>query len=66
VPLINHDNVIIRKDTIFKTMEAMKIWLAGYAMFHHRLFMIKYSDENKRYIVLGQFVRGKKKMAVGG
>jgi hypothetical protein len=25
VPLINHDNVIIRKGIIFKTMEAMKI-----------------------------------------
>jgi hypothetical protein len=47
-------------------MEAMKIWLARYAMFHHRLFMVKYLDENKRYIVLGQFARGKKKMAVGG
>jgi hypothetical protein len=32
VPLINHDNVIIRKGIIFKTMEAIKIWLAEYAI----------------------------------
>jgi hypothetical protein len=51
VSLINHDNVIIRKGIIFKTMEAMKIWLMEYAVFHHRLFMVKHSDENKRYIV---------------
>jgi hypothetical protein len=51
VPLINHDNVIIRKGIIFKTMEAMKIWLAEYAVFHHHLFMVKHSDENKCYIV---------------
>jgi hypothetical protein len=51
VPLINHDNVIIRKGIIFKTMEAMKIWLAEYAVFHHHLFMVKHSDENKHYIV---------------
>jgi hypothetical protein len=51
VPLINYDNVIIQKDIIFKTMEAMKIWLAEYAIFHHRLFMVKHSDENKRYIL---------------
>jgi hypothetical protein len=51
VPLINHDNVIIRKGIIFKTMEAMKIWLVEYAVFHHRSFMVKHSDGNKRYIV---------------
>jgi hypothetical protein len=51
VPLINHDNVIIRKGIIFKTMEAMKIWLVKYAVFHHHLFMFKHSDENKCYIV---------------
>jgi hypothetical protein len=51
VPLINHDNVIIRKGTIFKTMETMKIWLAKYAVFHHRPFMVKHLDENKCYIV---------------
>jgi hypothetical protein len=49
--LINHDNVIIQKGIIFKTMEAMKIWLAEYAVFHHRLFMVKHSDENKCYVV---------------
>jgi hypothetical protein len=27
VSLINHDNVIIRKDIIFNTMETTKIWL---------------------------------------
>jgi hypothetical protein len=42
VSLINHDNVIIRKGIIFKTMEAMKIWMAEYAMFHHRLFLVKH------------------------
>jgi hypothetical protein len=31
VPLINHDNVIIWKGIIFKTMEVMEIWLAEYA-----------------------------------
>jgi hypothetical protein len=46
VSLINHDNVIIQKGIIFKTMEAMKIWLAEYAIFHHRPFMVKHSDEN--------------------
>jgi hypothetical protein len=42
VPLINHDNVIIQKDIIFKIMEAMKIWLAEYAVFHHHPFMVKH------------------------
>jgi hypothetical protein len=51
VSLINHDNVIIRKDIIFKTMKTMKIWLVEYVVFHHRPFMVKHSDENKRYIV---------------
>jgi hypothetical protein len=46
VPLINHDNVIIQKGIIFKTMEVMKIWLAEYAVFHHHPFMVKHSDEN--------------------
>jgi hypothetical protein len=32
VPLMNHDNVIVRKGIIFKTMEAMKMWLAEYTM----------------------------------
>jgi hypothetical protein len=52
VSLINHDNIIIRKGIIFKTMETMKIWLAEYVVFHHHLFMVKYSDENKRYIII--------------
>jgi hypothetical protein len=34
-----------------KTMEAMKIWLAEYAVFHHRPFMVKHSNENKRYVI---------------
>jgi hypothetical protein len=51
VHLINHDNVIIRKSIIFKTIEVMKIWLAEYAVFHHHLFMVKHLDENKRYVV---------------
>jgi hypothetical protein len=51
VPLINHDNVIIRKDIIFKTMEAMKIWLVKYVVFHHHPFTVKHSDENKHYVV---------------
>jgi hypothetical protein len=51
VPLINYDTIIIRKGIIFKTMEAMKIWLATYVVFHHRPFMVKHSDENKRYVV---------------
>jgi hypothetical protein len=42
VPLINHDNVIIRKGIIFKTMEVMKIWLAEYAVFHHCPFIVKH------------------------
>jgi hypothetical protein len=51
VPLINHDNVIIQKGIIFKTMEAMKICLVEYAVFHHHPFMVKHSDENKCYIL---------------
>jgi hypothetical protein len=51
VSLINHDNVIIQKCIIFKTMEAMKIWLVEYAVFHHRPFIMKHSNENKCYII---------------
>jgi hypothetical protein len=51
VPLINHDNVIIHNGIIFKTMEAIKIWLAEFTMFHHHPFMVKHSDENKRYVI---------------
>jgi hypothetical protein len=51
VPLINHDNVIIRKGIIFNTIEAMKIWLVEYVVFEHRPFMVKHSDENKRYML---------------
>jgi hypothetical protein len=51
VPLINHDNANKRKGIIFNTMEAMEIWLVEYAVFHHRLFMVKHSDENKRYAI---------------
>jgi hypothetical protein len=50
VSFINHDNVIIRKGIIFNTMEAIKIWLAEYRVFHHRPFMVKHLDENKRYV----------------
>jgi hypothetical protein len=52
VTLINCDDVIIWKIILFKTIEAMKIWLAGYAVFHHRPFVVKYLDENKRYVVI--------------
>jgi hypothetical protein len=51
VPLIYHDNVIIRKGIIFKTMEVMKIWLVEYAVFHQHPFMVKHLDENKRYVL---------------
>jgi hypothetical protein len=51
VPVINHDNVTIQKGIIFKTTKSMKIWLAEYAVFHHRPFMVKHSDENRRYIL---------------
>jgi hypothetical protein len=37
---------LYERGVIFKTMEAMKILLAEYAVFHHRLFMGKQSDEN--------------------
>jgi hypothetical protein len=47
VPPVNHDNVIIHKGIIFKTIMAMNIWLAEYVVFHHRPFMVKHSDENK-------------------
>jgi hypothetical protein len=47
VPLINHDNVIIRKGIIFKTMNVMKFWLVQYAVFHYHPFMVKHSDETK-------------------
>jgi hypothetical protein len=43
VSVINHYNVIIQNGIIFETMEAMKIWLTKYAVFHHRPFMIKHS-----------------------
>jgi hypothetical protein len=72
VALINHDNVIIRKHIIFKTIEAMKIWMVEYAVFHHCSFMVKHLDENKRYVllvvvvILGQFVLRKERMIVGG
>jgi hypothetical protein len=32
-------------------MKAMNIWLVKYAVFHHHSFMVKHSDENKRYVV---------------
>jgi hypothetical protein len=51
VPLINYDNIIIWRGIIFKTMEAMKIYLVEYAVFHHHPFMVKHSDENKHYVV---------------
>jgi hypothetical protein len=51
VSLINHDNVIIRKNIIFKIMKAMKISLVEYGVFYHHPFMIKHSDENNRYIL---------------
>jgi hypothetical protein len=51
VPLINHGNIIISKGIIFKTMEAIKIWLAEYAVFYHHSFMVKQSDVNKSYVV---------------
>jgi hypothetical protein len=52
VSLINHDNVIIWKGIIFKTIETMKICLIEYAVFHHYPFIVKHLDENKRYIVI--------------
>jgi hypothetical protein len=51
VPLISHDNVIIMMGIIFKTMEAIEIWLVEYAVFYHRPFMVKHSDENKHYVI---------------
>jgi hypothetical protein len=51
VPHINHANVIIWKAIIFKTMEAMKIWLTEYAVFRQHSFIVKHSNENKRYVV---------------
>jgi hypothetical protein len=50
-PIINHDNIIIQKGVVFKTMEAMKIWLVEYAMFRHSSFVVKHANENKRYVV---------------
>jgi hypothetical protein len=41
----------IRKGIIFKTMEAMKIWLLEYAIFCHHSFMVNHSDENKCYVL---------------
>jgi hypothetical protein len=43
VPLINRDNVIIREGIVLKIIEAMKIWLTEYVLFHHRPFIIKHS-----------------------
>jgi hypothetical protein len=51
VPVINNGNVIILKDIIFETIEAMKIWLAEYAVFHHRPIMVKHFDDNRCYIL---------------
>jgi hypothetical protein len=52
VPIINHDNIIIWKNIVFKTMEAMKIRLAEYMVFQHYLFIIKHSVGNKCHIVI--------------
>jgi hypothetical protein len=41
----------IWKGFLFKTMEAMKICLVEYVVLHHRRFIVKHSDENKRYII---------------
>jgi hypothetical protein len=51
VPLINHNNVIIRNGIIFKTIKAMKIWLTEYTVFHHHPFIVKHSDDNKRHVL---------------
>jgi hypothetical protein len=47
VSLINHDNVIIRKGIIFKTMDVMKIWLTEYAVFHHRLASLSSNSDTR-------------------
>jgi hypothetical protein len=73
VPLINHDNVIIRKGIIFKTMEAMKIWLVEYAVFHHHPFIwlntrmrISATSSFVIVVMLEQFALGKEMMEVRG
>jgi hypothetical protein len=43
VSLINCDNVIIREGIVLKIIEAMKIWLMEYVLFHHRPFIVKHS-----------------------
>jgi hypothetical protein len=50
VPLINHDNLIIYKGIIFNTMEMMNIWLVEYEVIHHPPFMVKHSNEYRRYV----------------
>jgi hypothetical protein len=52
VPLINCDNVIIQKGIVLNTIETLKIWLTEYAVFHHRPFIGKNSNENKCYVVI--------------
>jgi hypothetical protein len=47
VSLINHDNVIIRKGIIFKTMDVMKIWLTEYVVFHHRLASLSSNSDTR-------------------
>jgi hypothetical protein len=32
-------------------MEAMKIWLAEYTVFHHCPFVVRHSDENRHYVL---------------
>jgi hypothetical protein len=44
-------SLIIWKGIIFMIMEAMKIGLAEYAVFHHCLFLVKHSNGNKCYVI---------------
>jgi hypothetical protein len=52
MPPINLDKLIIQKGIVFKTMDALKIWLAEYAVFHHCPFIVKNSDESKHHIAI--------------
>jgi hypothetical protein len=56
VPPINLDNLIIQKSIVFKTMDALKICLVEYVVFHHCPFIINNLAESKCYIVICRHV----------
>jgi hypothetical protein len=42
--LYDHENEILSKGVIFNTMSEIKLFLQGYAVYHHRPYTITHSD----------------------